>query len=515
VWLAGNTWIITNHLNQPYALLAGPAFVGSILLGWVIVTFFKGIATWCRSAWQSFQTWRKDEGSTFWLVIAIFLVVSVLESGSYFNELLGAASLSGILGYAVALVIDLVAVECMRARLGAARMRDRVGQRLYLFGVIACAGLSAFANTYTSLKHYHAPTETLLPAWMMQVAPWSGMTFPLLIIFLSFASDYTADQTSTKLDPENYKKQEVTRVKMLEIQRDMLRERVHIERDIDQMNHALKEKTNSREFFLVRWIFPKNPLDGPQFEVLSKQQQVLQQQLATCLQSIDHMRQRHEQIILSLAQDREEDRSVFSGQIEQIQRHVSEQMTHLIHSRDAENNAALQPFDAPITDSSDHSIAQENGSEQQIFGKEKPSPKLSQQRENSLLDHPEVQEVLIQYPILQARLSRGAKSLTLEEIIETTGHSRKMVLNRIKDGTLTRTKNPQKFLIYSVLEWLKEAPFPKRIQEAKTEERETLNDLESSQDQQLMLPQQSPQNGRYHGNLDDASSLVDLTELAV
>jgi hypothetical protein len=64
------------------------------------------------------------------------------------------------------------------------------------------------------------------------------------------------------------------------------------------------------------------------------------------------------------------------------------------------------------------------------------------------------------YPIFLRALSTGAKSLTIEEIIESTGHSRKMVKNRIDDGTLRKTKNPNKFTVTSVIDWLKDAPLP-------------------------------------------------------
>src|SRR5205823_11879040 len=93
IWLANNPQLIIDNMNQPYALLAGPALVGSVLAGWFILTFFKGIAAFCRKTGQAFLGWRKTDGSTFWMVISIFLLVSVAESGSYFNGLLGSNDL--------------------------------------------------------------------------------------------------------------------------------------------------------------------------------------------------------------------------------------------------------------------------------------------------------------------------------------------------------------------------------------------------------------------------------------
>jgi hypothetical protein len=256
IWLANNSWVITNNLDKPYALAAGPALVASVVVGWLIINFFKSIASWCKSAWQAFQQQRKEDGSAqfFWIVIIVFMIVSVFASGTFFNTLEHNA-LPG-LGYVTALFIDLVAVQAMRARLNAVRMRDKKGASLYLFGVLLCAGASAFANVYTSLADFNQHLSGALPAWMLLLAPWFGLVFPALILLLSMTADYTIDQISTQLDPEQYKAQETKRIKLLEYQRDGLRERVVLEGEIDRYMSLLHAKKERRTFFLVNWLFP-------------------------------------------------------------------------------------------------------------------------------------------------------------------------------------------------------------------------------------------------------------------
>lgn len=256
IWLANNSWVITDNLDKPYALAAGPALVGSVVLGWLVINFFKSIAGWCASAWQAFQQQRKEDGSAqfFWIVIIVFMIVSVFASGTFFNTLEHNA-LPG-LGYVTALFIDLVAVQAMRARLNAVRMRDKKGASLYLFGVLLCAGASAFANVYTSLADFNQHLSGALPAWMLLLAPWFGLVFPGLILLLSMTADYTIDQISTQLDPEQYKAQETKRIKLLEYQRDGLRERVVLEGEIDRYTALLHGKKERRTFFLVNWLFP-------------------------------------------------------------------------------------------------------------------------------------------------------------------------------------------------------------------------------------------------------------------
>jgi hypothetical protein len=291
-WLVLHPSVITDNINKPYALLAGPALAGSFLACWLVVKFFEAIEHGLRSAWAAFLAARKEDGSAqfFWIVIAVFLAVSVFASGDFFSKLEHDA-VPG-LGYATALFIDLVAVQCMRARLNAGRMRDRRGQLLYLLGVLICAAASAFANVYTSLSTFTDKAAGALPAWMPAVAPWFGLVFPALIVLLSMTADYTVDQTSSKLNPDQYKEVEGKRVRLLSIQRDLLRDRVGIEREIDELAAQLRGRKERRVFFLVAWLFPVQvpgarileQVEGlykPQLDALTEQNTLLRGQLAS------------------------------------------------------------------------------------------------------------------------------------------------------------------------------------------------------------------------------------------
>ncbi len=264
MYLLGHPEIITNNLDKPYALLAGPVLVGSLLTGWLIFKFFRTIEAWCKMAWLAFFRAQKEDGSAqfFWSVIVVFMIVSVFASGSFFTNLEHDA-VPG-LGYVTALFIDLVAVQSMRARLNAVRMRDKSGELLYLFGVFICSGASAFANVYTSLADFHQVVTGVLPLWMLNSAPWFGLVFPALILLLSITADYTLDQTSTKLDPENYRRQEEKRIRLIEIQRDMLQRRVQVEQEIDRLSQQLRGGKQERVFFLISWLFPKQPANAQQ-----------------------------------------------------------------------------------------------------------------------------------------------------------------------------------------------------------------------------------------------------------
>src|SRR5436190_22116440 len=86
-WLVLNPWVILNNLDKPYALLAGPSLVGSCIVGWLFIKFFRAIERGIKSAWAAFLKARQEDGSAqfIWIVILVFLAVSVAASGSFFT----------------------------------------------------------------------------------------------------------------------------------------------------------------------------------------------------------------------------------------------------------------------------------------------------------------------------------------------------------------------------------------------------------------------------------------------
>lgn len=468
-WLAANPGVITANLDKPYALLAGPVLVGSILAGWLVWRFFEAIRAWCILAWKSLAQARKDDGSAqfFWMVIIVFLIVSVFASGHFFTILEG--DIPG-LGYATALFIDLVAVQSMRARLNAVRMRDKRGAFLYLIGVFVCAGASAFANVYSDLASFNQRASGVLPPWMVNAAPWFGLVFPLLILLLSITADYTLDQVSTKLDPENYKKQEEKRVKLLEIQRDLLTQRVQYEQEIDHLTR--NNGKPRRVFFLVRWLVPERqqPLDIEHvmeqvkqiYQPVIEQQQKIIEELTQARQAFTLMQQTIHQIDLQ----RDTDNRLLSDLIDQretrFQGLLSESQSSLIEQ-------VKELFIGPDTDPEIPTLEEAIDDPKESFKEDLNSPDTAPlTRPLTIpLDDPkgevpeDLKEVFETYPYVKRAYFSGQKSLTLEESINVTGHSRKMILNRIKDGTFRPTpKNPNKYLLTSVIEWLKTAPKP-------------------------------------------------------
>ena len=74
----------------------------------------------------------------------------------------------------------------------------------------------------------------------------------------------------------------------------------------------------------------------------------------------------------------------------------------------------------------------------------------------------EMEDLLKSYPGIASWLSTGKLTASQKEVIEVTGHSPKMIANRVHDGTLKRhPRNSKLIIIRSVLTWLKTSPLPK------------------------------------------------------
>jgi len=164
-----------------------------------------------------------------------------------------ARALFGLLGYVTVFAIDLIAIQSMFARLEAVRMRDEVGARIYLLGVLVCAGLSAYANGYSSLSGFKEQATGQLPEWMNAVAPWLGIGFPLLILLLSITADYTVDRTSSKLDADKYRMQEQKRIAVLKVRQETQKEMLQIEQDLAKIARERKVLLGARKSEHSSW----------------------------------------------------------------------------------------------------------------------------------------------------------------------------------------------------------------------------------------------------------------------
>lgn len=74
----------------------------------------------------------------------------------------------------------------------------------------------------------------------------------------------------------------------------------------------------------------------------------------------------------------------------------------------------------------------------------------------------ELDAVLALYPGMAKHITPNTKSVSIDELVSATKHSRVKIVNRIEKGILKPTRrNKELVLLPSVLDWLKTEPLPK------------------------------------------------------
>lgn len=199
----------------------------------------------------------RSQVAFFYLVLLIFIVVSVTESGDFFNKAITHNAFNGILGYAVATVFDLFSLVCMIARMNASRIADKRGMFLSLVGVIVCAGASAFANVSSAVQDYQVSQFSNIPGWMQQVSPYLGMVFPGMVIVVTLIADHIGDLNPQKADSvTNYRAKEMKKVELLRVRYEIEKQRFEVQRDIALLHQKPSKKTEK-----MRQEYAKNITD--------------------------------------------------------------------------------------------------------------------------------------------------------------------------------------------------------------------------------------------------------------
>lgn len=245
IYLINHPELVQVVINHPYSIgfiLAIPVAAFALKL---VVNFFSVIEQWIRLQFEKAR--QAKRGFFFEMVIIVFMFVSICEAGPFFNDIQHDI-LGGLLGYVTVLAFDLIAVACIDARRKElAKGGSRSG--VYLLGVIICALVSATANLYSALQNFHTPADPSIPGLLKMVAPYIGIMFPVMIIFLAFSRDADIEID----DAEAYRKQQQKRVDFLAVRREILAAITH---EMEQI-----ELLKKREFILKSWLFTSKKMN--------------------------------------------------------------------------------------------------------------------------------------------------------------------------------------------------------------------------------------------------------------
>jgi hypothetical protein len=487
-YLVNHPDLIQKGINNPYAtafVLAVPAAVFLIKL---IINFFSVIEQWVRLQFEKAR--QSKQGHFFEVVTAVFMFVSVCEAGPFFNDIQHNV-LYGALGYITVLAFDLIAVVCIDSRRKElAKGGSKSG--VYLAGVFLCAAVSMVANLYSALQNFQAPAAQNFPDFLKEIAPYVGIMFPVMIVFLAFSRD-----TEIEIDDaEAYRKQQQKRVDFLAVRREILEK---ITSELERID-LLKQ----REFFLKSILFTKKKINYVIEVVTTKVTELVQSEIKTLKAEIEEK----DRTITAQAQ-------TITLQVQTVQT-LAREMKQLATACETQCNQALDQlahitrfreelqgsFDQTIAQIR-HEMAQQNNGHQQAFTlrydqdivlvKQQLNSRIEQafatinQQITERIEHglaevktlipptyassysadnadsiDDINKVAIDYPIVLSWQSTGVKTLSIEEIIKGTNLSPQRVRKAEKEGVFSRTRREGYYRTGSVIEWLKSVPSPQK-----------------------------------------------------
>jgi Txe/YoeB family toxin of Txe-Axe toxin-antitoxin module len=457
IWLVNNTWVVTNNLDKPYALALAPTALLSLIAIKLVLNFFSVIEKWIRLQFEKAKQAKRSQFLEF--VIAVFMFVSVCEAGPFFNEVQGNI-LAGALGYITVFAFDLVAVVCMRGRAKMLRKGHDKKAFVYQTGVWICAVVSIIANFYSSFHNVQQAVahNADLGGWMGALAPVVGVVFPVMIIFLSYATDADDDiDDPVAFKEEQQKKVEFAQAKY-EIASSLLAEKVKMD--------LLKQ----REFFLKNWFFTKKKIN---FVIETVKTEVL--------------------AVIDKEQLLEDVKQSYSPQIESLQRDLNRANARVLEQEKAlvslheiidDLQASMQSYQEQLQDVKDECIGtvydalkseasmQNTPADTMSFNAEKAPAEEERKTqkasassqgngENKAESNEDTQWVLSHYPIVAQWHAAGVPSVTIEQIKSGTGHTPQKVHRHLNKGAFQKTKRNGYYRVASVIEWLKKEPLPK------------------------------------------------------
>jgi len=234
------------------------------IAGGVVALALVGLAIWNRrsiskgitSLWQSIFS----QGGLFYFGMALFMLASVVEAGPVLNKIAMHGALWGYGGHMLVFAFDMIASVSLRARLNARRVFDTRGMKLQMWGIWLPALVSISANLAGAIQSFNANdfNHLFIFAWLL---PLIGAVFPSMIVVLSLAADHLIDTTAinTKIDVEEFKRQEKKRIDILKVrlstEQELLEEEKKIATIRSERNQAQDKPT--REWFFMRWLRPE------------------------------------------------------------------------------------------------------------------------------------------------------------------------------------------------------------------------------------------------------------------
>jgi hypothetical protein len=438
-------------LVNPFVVSSGLGAVlglGGLVLLWRSASVLKG---WLKTACSKLFT----RAGFFWSVISVFMAVSVWQGGAFF-------SISGdYVGFAVAFFLDLVTVVLMHAQLESRYRGENGRANLFVFFIAVTCGASGYANLAVALNTFKA--STMLPnasVLVQNVAPFVLASSPLFVIMLSIAAEMIVNvRPLDKLKEEEYETDEKKRINLLEIRNTYYGKQVDAELALQTIR--ARHRVNRARGWFLRLPFVRrldvNTLVSEVGKKLEDRFTALAEQNQKIVNAVDPLASK----VAALSELNQQ----LSIQVQGLQQVKPLDVVALVENITSKLDAVYAAKFEALTEQNQQLSMQLSVliSEAQPLedGPDTEELETSNKAPYSEALVSDIEGLLSAYPILSRWLSTYQRSATIEDIIEVTGHSRKMVTNRINDHTIKGTRKAGFYRVSSVVTWLKTAPLPK------------------------------------------------------
>lgn len=171
------------------------------------------------------------------------------------------------------------------------------------------------------------------------------------------------------------------------------------------------------------------------------------------------LRQQSEEMVLEMVVDTMAAVKDDANTLQEMGQTIKEELKTTIRTLTKQTTSRLVESD------DDHSGTRLNEADQIVLPVEEKVVARRTRKEPEWLSHPALSDVLKRYPKLNEKVpswqATGRVSLSIVALINASGHSKRVIQNRIKDGTLKASShNPNLVLIVSVIDWLRDADPP-------------------------------------------------------
>lgn len=428
----------------------------------------SNLGRWLRSAWGAMFT----RAGFFWGVSLVFMAVSVLHAGIFFGITGQAHDVPGVgsfIGFAVSFFLDLVTIILMQALLEARYRGDTGRYRQLLSFIFICCGTSTFANLAISLNDFD-PQVFLprAPIWVQVASPYVLASFPLFVIMMAIASELIINvRPLDKLKEDEYEADEIKRIRILEIRNEYFNKQVDTEIALQRIK--AKQRT-SRDGHIWRWPWSK-PVDinvlvqdaVKPFETVIKELQAENGRLAQYINSslpglvtqVQALQQRDETALVAAvtSQLEENKQSTLKLGVDLSALVTQVQALPALTDQLEEGKQATLRLNVELLALAEQVQELQSSSVVEIVEQDDSASTV----EDELVK--DMRALLGGYPGLLQWIDSGQRSASEVEIVEVTGHTPKMISNRVKDS-FAKTNRTGVYRLSSVVKWLKNAPLP-------------------------------------------------------